>query len=401
MKQAQHTLRALSVRRVAAGVLIGVLAIGLVLIAFARWNLTYSMEAPNVPEADSAEATEFLNLVARLANRRTEFAQELRDERWKALETELRPVVTDLDALASLPSERLVFAATRYPNEPSRLGDGMSALRNLTTEGVRRALREHDCLRAAQLMVQALRIASAVGRTGNRDDVLQFAVFSQAFSGPFAWIVDECDHEATRLFLADNLPPLVQALPPLSDAVRREWAAVARALDDSRWINRLRDDYDFFGMRPGQGELKHWTVWAFERRNQVRALEERYQYVVETADRPYVEVGPAIHDHDAPALVARLDPAPEWREHAGRRGRAATRLLLVALELQSRAGIPLQRVPLDPLTGKPLLRRTDGRWYSVGINGEDEAGKPTDLYGEEGDVIYRDYRNGKPATWTP
>ncbi|MEW5885029.1 MAG: hypothetical protein AB1725_12525, partial [Armatimonadota bacterium] len=85
----------------------------------------------------------------------------------------------------------------------------------------------------------------------------------------------------------------------------------------------------------------------------------------------------------------------------GRRGRAATRLLLVAIEMQTRAGLPVQEIPSDPLTGKPLLRRDDGVWYSVGVNGADDGGKTTDLYGEEGDLIYRDYRNGKPAPWTP
>lgn len=401
MEQPQQTVRRLSARRVAFGVLVGVVLVALALVAFARVNLTYSMAAPDVPNEDSAEASEFLNLVGRLANRRTEFAAEIDDERWAALIADLRPVVADLDALASLPEGRLLFAAQRYPNEPSRMNDGMSALRNLATGVVRRALREGDCLQAAHAIVQALRIASAVGMTGNRDDVLQFAVFSQAFSGPLAWMVDHCDHDATRRFLSEALPLIARGLPPLSDAVRREWAAVSRALDDPRWIDKLRDDYDFFGMRPGHGELKHWTVWAFERRRQVRALEHIYEETVAGADRPYLEVGPAIHDHEAPALVARLDPAPEWREHAGRRGRAATRLLLVALEMQTRAGVPVEEIPSDPLTGKPLLRRGDGVWYSVGVNGADDGGKTTDLYGEEGDLIYRDYRNGKPAPWTP
>jgi|GEM_PF-5217599 len=400
----EHQPRAtakLSARRVAIGVLVGTVLVALAVVAFARVNLTYSMAAPEVPNEDSPEASEFLNLVGRLGNRRTEFAAQIDDERWSALASDLRPVVADLDALASLPEGRLRFAAQRYPNEPSRMKDGMSALRNLATGGVRRALREGDCLQAAHVIVQALRIASAVGGTGNRDDVLEFAVFSQAFSGPLAWMVDHCDHDATRRFLAEALPSIAQGLPPLSDAVRREWAAVARALDDPRWIDKLRDDYDFFGMRPGHGELKHWTVWAFERRKQVRALEDRYEEIAAGADRPYLEVGPAIHDHEAPVLVARLDPGPEWREHAGRRARAATRLLLVALEMQTRAGVPVEEIPLDPLTGKPLLRRDDGVWYSLGVNGADDGGKTTDLYGEEGDLIYRDYRNGKPAPWTP
>jgi len=360
------------------------------------------MVAPEVPNEDSPEATEFLNLVARLASKRTDFATEIDEESWNALEANLRPVVAALDALASLPPERLVFAGKRFPNEPSRMKDGMSTLRNFVMGGVRRALREGDCLKAAYLIAEALRIPAAAGGTGNRGDALEFTVFSQAFSGPLAWMVDKCEHDATRRFLAGALPAIVKALRPLSDAVRREWAAVARALDDPRWVDKLRDDYDFFGMRPGHGELKHWTVWAFERRKQVRALEHRYAEVADGADRPYLEVGPAIHDHSALALVARLDPAPEWREHVGRRARAATRLLLVALEMQARAGVPARETPpLDPLTGKPFLRRNDGVWYSVGLNGVDDGGKTTDLYGEDGDLIYRDYRNGKPAPWTP
>lgn len=401
MDRTQQAVRTLSARRVAIGVAIGVVAIALALAAYARLNLAYSMAAPEVPTADSPEAVRFLNLVQRLAAKRTAFASEMDEETWKALAAELRPIIADLEALASLPPERLIFAASRYPGEPSRMRDGMTALRNFTVRSVRHDLRNGECLHAAHAIVQALRISASVGRTGNRDDALQFAVFSQAFSGPLAWMVDHCNHEATRRFLAEALTEIAMTPPMLADAVRREWAAVARALDDARWIDKLRDDYDFFGMRPGHGELKHWTVWAFERREQVRELERRYEEVAEVADRPYVEVGPAYHDHDAPALVTRLDPAPEWREQAGRRGRAATRLLLVALEMQTRAGVRVQEAPLDPLTGKRLLRRADGVWYSIGLNGVDDGGKTGDLYGEEGDLIYRDYRNGKPADWTP
>lgn len=401
MDETQQAVRTLSPRRVAIGVAIGVAAIAVTLAVYARVNLAYSMAAPRVPTEDSPEAARFLNLVQRLAAKRTAFASEVDDETWKALAAELRPTIADLEALASLPPERLVFAPSRYPGEPSRMRDGMTALRNFTVRSVRHDLRNDECLHAAHAIVQALRISAAVGRTGNRDDVLQFAVFSQAFSGPLAWMVDHCNHDVTRQFLAEELTEIAMTPPILADAVRREWAAVARALDDPRWIDKLRDDYDFFGMRPGHGELKHWTVWAFERREQVRELERRYKEVAEVADRPYVEVGPAYPDHDAPALVTRLDPAPEWREQAGRHGRAATRLLLVALEMQTRAGVRVQEAPLDPLTGKRLRRRADGVWYSIGLNGVDDGGKTGDLYGEKGDLIYRDYRNGKPAEWTP
>lgn len=401
MDKTEQGVRTLSARRVAIGVAIGVAAIAVALAAYARVNLAYSMAAPDAPNEDSPEAAQFRNLVERLATERTAFATEMDAETWKALAAKLHPTIANLEALASLPPDRLVFAAQRYPGEPSRMGDGMAALRNFTVRSVRRHLRSGECLPAAHAIVQALRISAAVGRTGNRDDVLQFAVFSQAFSGPLAWMVDHCNHDATREFLATELIEIAKTPPMLADAVRREWAAVARALDDPRWIDKLRDDFDFFGMRPGNGELKHWTVWAFERRDQIRELERRYREVAEGADRPYLEVGPAYHGHDAPALVIRLDPAPEWREQAGRRGRAATRLLLVALEMQTRAGKPMHEVPLDPLTGKPLLRRADGVWYAVGLDGEDDGGKTGDLYGEEGDLIYRDYRNGKPAEWNP
>jgi hypothetical protein len=401
MDKTQQGIRALSALRIGIGVAIGVAAIAVALAAYARVNLAYSMAAPEVPAEDSPEAAQFLNLVQRLATKRTAFATEMDAETWKALVAEMRPTIADLEALASLPPDRLTFAAQLYPGEPSRMGDGMAALRNFTVRTVRLDLRNGECLHAAHAIVQALRISAAVGRTGNRDDVLQFAVFSQAFSGPLAWMVDTCNHAATREFLATELVEIAKTPPMLADAVRREWAAVARALDDPRWIDKLREDFDFFGMRPGHGELKHWTVWAFERREQIRELERRYEEVAEGADRPYVEVGPAYHDHDMPALVVRLDPAPEWREQAGRRGRAATRLLLVAMEMQTRAGKRIEEAPPDPLTGKPLLQRADGVWYSIGLNGVDDGGKTGDLYGEEGDLIYRDYRNGKPAVWTP
>lgn len=401
MDKTERTIRRLSVRRIVLGVLAGTTVIALALAAFTRANLTYSMNAPDTPSEDSPEAIEFLNLAGRLTAKRSELAVEISDEAWEMLVAETRPVVADLDALASLPEGRLVFAAERYPNEKSRLKDGMRVLRNLTAGGVRRALRQGDYLHAAHLIAQALRISAAASKTGNRDDVLEFVLFSQAFSGPLAWMVEKCEEDSTRRFLAESLVQVINRLPPLSDAVRREWAAVARALDDPRWIDKLRDDYDFFDMRPGRGELQHWTVWTFQRRTQVRALEMRYREILDGVDRPYCEVGPAIHDHNALALVTRLDPAPEWREQAGRRARAATRLLLVALEMQTRANAKENDIPLDPLTGKPFLRRDDGLWYSIGVNGQDDGGKTKDLYGEEGDLIYRDYRNGKPATWTP
>jgi hypothetical protein len=344
------------------------LVVGAVAV-FAWINVSARLPSPSVPETDTREAEAFLQLIARMA------------------------------ALASLPADRLTFAAPRYPDEASRLKPGLDVLRNLSVRRIRALLRSGQCEQAVQLGLSALRIAAVAGRTGHRDDVLQFALMSQALAKPFAWVVDHCEKDVWKT-LAAGLPPIVETLPPLQEALDREQAAVSRALADPRVRDRLRDDYDLWGRRPGDGEMRSLSFWWYGWRRQIQKLEKEFARVRNIVAQPFAKVGPAFPESEEP-LVVRIALDETWREQMGLRQRAATRLLLVALEAGRKAGMTVAKGLRDPLTGEAFLQREDGMWYSLGVDGVDQGGKPGDVFGDGYDLVYRDYVNGKPAEWSP
>ncbi|RMG24894.1 MAG: hypothetical protein D6724_05135 [Armatimonadetes bacterium] len=376
--------------------ILGVLLLALGVIGavgvFAWSNVSARLPAPEVPQSDTREAEAFLQLLSRVQA----LLQGAEDAPPSA---EFEALVADLDALASLPEDRMTFAAIRYPDESSRLKPGLDALRNLVVRRVRSLLRGGQCEKAAQLAMSALRIAAAAGRTGHRDDVLQFALMSQALAKPLAWMVDHCDKGAWQL-MANGLPQIVESLPSLAEALEREQAAVSRALADPRVRERLREDYDLWGQRPGHGEMSAWAFWAYGWRKQIKALEKEFQRIRETVNEPFAKVGPAFQESEEP-LVVRLGLDETWREQMGLRQRAASRLLLIALESARRAGVNAGTSLKDPLTGEPFHQRKDGTWYSLGVDGLDQGGQPGDVFGDGYDLVYRDYVSGKPAEWSP
>ncbi|GIV02552.1 MAG: hypothetical protein KatS3mg015_1382 [Fimbriimonadales bacterium] len=376
--------------------ILGVLLLALGVVGavgvFAWSNVSARLPAPEVPQSDTREAEAFLQLLSRVQA----LLQGAEDAPPSA---EFEALVADLDALASLPEDRMTFAAIRYPDESSRLKPGLDALRNLVVRRIRSLLRGGQCEKAAQLAISALRIASAAGRTGHRDDVLQFALMSQALAKPLAWMVDHCDKSALQL-MANGLPQIVESLPSLEEALEREQAAVSRALADPRVRERLREDYDLWGQRPGHGEMSAWAFWAYGWRKQIKALEKEFQRIRDIVDEPFAKVGPAFQESQEP-LVVRLGLDETWREQMGLRQRAASRLLLIALESARRAGVNAGTSLKDPLTGEPFHQRKDGTWYSLGVDGLDQGGQPGDVFGDGYDLVYRDYVSGKPAEWSP
>jgi hypothetical protein len=153
----------------------------------------------------------------------------------------------------------------------------------------------------------------------------------------------------------DAFIQLSRLVPTLEPKEARWLIAELEKIDSAgvAWDEVRRNEYRFHHEQPREGaELTKWVMRQWESRPALQVAERRHNQIV------------ARKSLLAAALAVRCYQSEQSRKPTG---------------LKQLVPDYLQRVPLDPFSGRPMIYRLEGsNWlvYSVGEDGVDDGGEP-------------------------
>ncbi len=382
------------------------------------------MTADAAPQRDTPQAAEMRNALAELNELRIQGseAKEAGGEKWDAFSEAVERILARIEPLCTPAAvEDLEFVADLRPEGWGEMGGGIRTLGTWASGKIRRDLKAGRYEEARDALLAVLCAGRAYERAGAPRDLEQTVWMESLLSGPMAYMVDHApDERFLRGYIA-GLQNAERMTAPLEQFVRLERYRVAQLMEDDDFIGKLRAGFDMDEVRydaeDGGEDLASVWFWWLKRCEGIHGLDAMYDRLAANARRPLNRPSdPQIEESENP-LVQRLDRSEAWLALAGGYARRSTRVRLLMLEAAGRAfemgnrmftpDDPDSSHPInsefgvDPYTGERFLRRIDGRWYSLGADDVDQGGEGSDMWGRNGDILYKNYREGRVVEYVP
>ncbi len=339
----------------------------------ASTNFSARLYAESLPRENSPEAEELLKQLKSIPT-----GDSLKDF-LKWIETSAR---------WCLPNNvvNVEFGIPASPSTLSTVSEALSALHQKIPKMVEELIKANQQVEARNLMINAMRISRTLERTYEVEHIQKALELEKKLLPKLYELLISTEDPSFLKEMVSLLQEVERIALPFDDFIKAQRAKIARYLEQPSLLSKISPAID-----------KSIFYWWFHKREVVEDVDRIYTELEARAQQPPHKDRKPPHIPPATEIGKALQAyGKQWDALHPRYALHSTLTRLILLESASRAfrlGNPLfdpdnpkSAHPIhsdlrgDPFSGRLLLKRRDGKWYSTGGDGKDDKGSENDLW---------------------